>query len=59
MYTFALENMYRITTNKVSENFTSIQIKMTDLPVTSPAPADPAPPDLTAPAQNQPTPPAQ
>ena len=40
--------------NKVSENFTNIQIKMTDLPVTSPTPADPTPADLDTPAPNQP-----
>ena len=51
--------MYGINTNKVSKNFTNIQIKITDLPVTSPAPADPTPADLNAPAPNQPATPAQ
>ena len=35
-----LLGIYGFTTNKVSENFTSVQIKMTDLPVPSPAPVD-------------------
>ena len=48
--------IYGFTTNKVSENFTSVQIKMTDLPAPSLAPADPAPADLNTPAPNQPAP---